>query len=215
MIITVISFKGGVGKSIISQNLAVAFAHAGKSVALIDTDRNQNTNTWGIIRPADTPKVHVSHNDEKNLILKHITKVSAEYDITIIDCPPYSEDVTNRALLKSDFSIVPLTPTGGNDIWATRKFLQHLQLLREQVEKPLDCFFVMNRYEKNELSQSFLDVFPEYEKEYEVKLLDTIIHKRVAYGKANAGGLGALEGNNPKAKNEVKSLVGEIENLYT
>jgi len=46
MIITIISFKGGVGKSTISQNLAVAMAHKGKDVCILDADPNESTTAW-------------------------------------------------------------------------------------------------------------------------------------------------------------------------
>ena len=41
MIISVINLKGGVGKTTIAINLAVAFANRGKKVCIIDTDKEQ------------------------------------------------------------------------------------------------------------------------------------------------------------------------------
>ena len=45
---------------------------------------------------------------------------------------------------------------------------------------------------------------------YQVDWMNTILHKRSAYGEANANGMGALEYENPKAKKEVIALTKEV-----
>ena len=47
MVISFISYKGGVGKTTCSENVAVCFAHAGRSVCIVDADDSANTVSWG------------------------------------------------------------------------------------------------------------------------------------------------------------------------
>ena len=45
-VITVAQQKGGSGKTTVAANLAVAFARAGKSVAILDTDPQGSLGRW-------------------------------------------------------------------------------------------------------------------------------------------------------------------------
>ncbi|MCB0633487.1 MAG: ParA family protein [Lewinella sp.] len=212
MVITVISFKGGVGKSTISQNLAVAFAHQGKEVCIIDADKNQSTSMWYRFRQEDYPKVTVFHVPEKGDIAKTINDLEEKYEIVIVDCPPAIEGITNFAVAKSDFSLIPVATTGGSDIWATESFLEHLNLLRTRLNAPLPAFFVINRFEKNvNMHKAYLEALDQYVKAYEVPRLETILSKRTAYGEANTNGCGVVEWDNPDAKAEIEELAAEVQ----
>ena len=67
MIISVTSLKGGVGKSTITQNLAVCFAHSGYKVCIADADTNQSALRWSSLRDADLPPVPAFGTPEKTL----------------------------------------------------------------------------------------------------------------------------------------------------
>lgn len=211
MVITVISFKGGVGKSTISQNLAVAFAHQGKDVCIIDADKNQSTSMWYRFRDEESPKVTVFHVPEKGDIAKTINDLDEKYEIVIVDCPPAIEGVTNFAVAKSDFSLIPVATTGGSDIWATESFLEHLNLLRTRLNAPLPAYFVVNRFEKNvNMHKAYLDALDQYVEAYQVPRLETALAKRTAYGEANTNGCGVIEWDNQDARTEIEELTAEV-----
>lgn len=214
-VVTIISFKGGVGKSIISQNLAVIFAHKNIEVCVIDADPNKSTTMWHNYRPDDLPAVDVYHVPKNGDLLKIVNSLSKKYEIVIIDCPPALEAITSKAVAKSDLSIIPVATTGGNDIWATKEFLEHLEILRGRLDAPIPAYFVINRFEANvRLHQAYLEILGDYEKNYTIKLLDTFIAKRTAYGEANTQGLGVIEWDNAKAKKEMGALAKEVEALF-
>src|ERR1700690_4043324 len=56
--LTVSSPKGGSGKTTTVVNLAVFAAHAGLSVAILDTDLQKSAKDWWDLRPDDAPKIH-------------------------------------------------------------------------------------------------------------------------------------------------------------
>ena len=55
--LTVSSPKGGSGKTTTVVNLAVFAAHAGLSVAILDTDLQESAKDWWDLRPDDAPKI--------------------------------------------------------------------------------------------------------------------------------------------------------------
>lgn len=215
-VVTVISFKGGVGKSIISQNLAVYFAQQNVDVCIIDADPNKSTTMWHSYRPDDLPAVDVYHVPQNGDLIKIINSLSKKYELVFIDCPPALQTVTSKAVAKSDISLIPVATTGGNDIWATREFLEHLEILRGKLDAPIPAYFVVNRFESNvRLHQAYIEILSEYEENYSIKLIDTRIAKRTAYGEANTQGLGVTEWDNKKAKGEINGLANEVRALIS
>ncbi len=211
MIITVISFKGGVGKSTLSQNLAVTFAHNKREVCILDADKNESSSIWERFRDEDLPTVPVFHVSEQGDISKTINNLAEKYEIVIVDCPPAIENVTSRAVMKSDISLIPVSTTGGGDIWATEKFLEHIELLRSKLDAVIPCYFVVNRYESNvNMHKAYLEALKEHQKVYNVGMISTVMAKRNAYGEANANGRGVIEWDNPKAKKEAKAIANEV-----
>jgi len=125
--------------------------------------------------------------------------------------PPAIEEITSRAVAKSDFSIIPVSTTGGGDIWATEKFLEHIELLRSKLDADLPCYFLVNKFEAQvNMHKAYLKALEAHQEAYSIGMFETKLAKRNAYGEANANGSGVVEWDNPKAKKEIKSLTEEI-----
>lgn len=217
MIISSISYKGGVGKSTFAQNLAVVLAHIGYKVCLIDADKTLATTSWSgkRLEKEINPAVQVVELTEPKSIVGNVKLLYKDYDVIIIDSPPALSPMASKILFVSHLVVIPVTPTGGSDLWVTEKMVHRYLDIAEQMERPLPAYFLINRFESNvRLHKSYLRVLDKYEEEYGVKILESKLGSRVAYGEANARGIGVVEYDNKKAKKEVNALVKEIIEIY-
>lgn len=107
MIISVVSQKGGVGKSSLARTLAVEFTRAGWRVLLADTDYGQATsNRWNENRRQQAelkPEVNGQTFPSTHQALLEATN----YDLVVIDGAPHATHGTQEAAAHSDLVIIP------------------------------------------------------------------------------------------------------------
>jgi chromosome partitioning protein len=107
MIISVVSQKGGVGKSSVSRTLAVEFTRSGWGVLLADIDSSQITsNRWAEKRrnaAGIVPQIQTAVFPMAALAIE----ASQEYDLTIIDGAPHATQGTADAARASDLVVIP------------------------------------------------------------------------------------------------------------
>jgi|SRR5208282_1466892 len=108
MIISLISQKGGVGKSALARLLAVEFAKAGWSVKIADLDSAQGTATkWKARR--DRAKLQPDIAVEKFRTVERALDEAPRYDLLILDGPAHAE---KGGLVMARRSDLVLMPTG-------------------------------------------------------------------------------------------------------
>ena len=106
MIISLISQKGGVGKSAMARLLAVEFMQAGWSVKIADLDTMQGTSTkWKARRDRAgvLPEVPV----EKFATVERAVREAERFDLIIIDGPAHAEKGGRSMAKASDLIIMP------------------------------------------------------------------------------------------------------------
>ena len=211
MIISVTSLKGGVGKSTITQNLAVCFAQSGYKVCIADADTNQSALRWSSLRDADLPAVPAFGTPEKTLS-SNIKQLNSDYEIVLIDGTPSLDRVTSRIILLADIVLVPILPSG-LDIWATEQFLERLADARAQKESgEIPAYFILNQFQSNlNLNKEFKEVL----NDTDIPVLNSMLRPRVAYREAVIKGLGVYEFKDEKAKSEFIELYNEILGIIT
>src|SRR3954470_5471461 len=102
MIIGITNLKGGVGKTTISINLAVCFAHMQYKVCIVDTDTNQNSMTWNTARDESLPAITVVGVTDPKALQKTVQQLHNSYDVILIDGTPNLNEMSTRIVLAAD-----------------------------------------------------------------------------------------------------------------
>lgn len=107
-VITILSQKGGAGKTTIALHLAVTAEVAGHSTAVIDLDPQASATAWGDSREAETPVVVSAQPARLAHVLEAARKAGAA--LAIIDTAPHSESSALAAARAADLILIPCRP---------------------------------------------------------------------------------------------------------
>ena len=205
MKIGVTNLKGGVGKTTISQNLAVGLAHIGYKVCIVDTDRNQNSLAWVGERSDDLPNLLAVGITDSKALNKMVDQLDKDHDFIVIDGTPSLSEMSTRIILASDLLLIPILPSG-HDIRSMQLFFERYEQAKE-FRDDIPAYFFLNQFsEKVKLHQSTVDLL----KDFGIGMLKTKFRRRIAYAETSITGQGVYEYTDPKAKEEVVSLTKEV-----
>jgi len=210
-VITVAQQKGGSGKTTLAVNLAVGFARAGKSVALMDTDPQGSAGRWFVTRlealeagtagpAAQTPEIAFSTASAWGVSYE-LRKLRQMHDIVIIDTPPKADSDLRPALRASDLALVPVA-SSHLDLWAVEMLL----FLAAREEVP--AMMVMTRARPG--TRLAADVAAKAA-ELDAGIAGTAMANRVAYAETLGQGRAVLEAPKGPAHDEVTRLVQEVQ----
>jgi chromosome partitioning protein len=209
-VIVVANIKGGVGKSTLAVNFAVCAAKENNKVLLIDTDLQGSSICFRAIRELDdiqatsitTNKIHVDVNNFTN------------FDYVIVDAGGQDNRIFRSAVAAAakGLLIVPIKASQ-SDLWATQKTYQVLDEIRSAVD--IKAFSLLNDVEVNTTSsKETKTALVALNEEYNVELLNTIVHSRQDFVNAFAAGKGVIEykskGSDKKAEKEMRKLYEEV-----
>jgi chromosome partitioning protein len=212
MIIAVTNLKGGVGKTTIAINLAVALTQRKKSVCIIDTDKNQNSAVeWSMCRSEDKETIQVFSIEADQIKVKTLNDLEKKFDILILDGTPQLSELASRTIVVSDVVLIPISAS----LFDFRAFEKFLGLLEETDSnrvalglKSVKSYIVLNKI--NERANISSEIVRGLEK-YDVPILKARLGNRTAYAETALDGMGVTEGKDKKASEEFNKLVDEIE----
>ena len=198
MIISLISQKGGVGKSAIARLLAVEFARAGWTVKIGDFDTRQATATkWKIRR--DAAKVEPEIPVEKFATVTRALSEAEKYDLFIFDGPAHAEKGGKSMAEKSDLVIMP-TCYGLDDLEAQVEAAQ--ELISEGVPKDR-IWFVFARTTGSEIEDQTARGYLERAR---MNVFEPVMPELTSIRHAHNGGKAASEIGFPSIREKAVAL---------
>jgi chromosome partitioning protein len=103
--LAIVMQKGGVGKTMVAVNLAVAAQAAGVRTALFDLDTQESAAVWADRRQAEVP--HVEFLTERRLPDALAAAEAQGFELAIIDTPPAAGPEAYTAAQAADLALIP------------------------------------------------------------------------------------------------------------
>ncbi len=212
MIITVGNTKGGVGKTTIAVNLAIARALTGRDVWLIDGDRQGTAQTAISIRAeaGHSPGIACATYPDGPTLRGQVQQQGSKFDDIIIDAGGRDSTALRAALVLSDVLLVPFQPRS-YDVWALNDIAALVDEARS-VRDGLRCFAVLNCADPGEHSTDNADAAAAVAEVSQFEYLPTPIRRRKAFANAAGAGQSVLEikPQDAKASAEINALISAL-----
>ncbi len=205
LVLGVCGLKGGVGKSTVALNLACALHREGRKVLVVDVDPQGTCRTWAsraVEAGLDGPPVI---GLEGKVLRRDLGRVSAGFDVVVIDSPPRLGTETRAAMAASDVVLLPVIP-GGADVWALEETIAVVRDV-QAVRPELVAGVVLNRSDRTVLAKRAREAILGFE----LPVMDAHLSARVTFGEATLAGLGVVDyDHGSEAAIEVRRLTREL-----
>jgi chromosome partitioning protein len=196
-IIAVSHQKGGVGKTSLTVNLALCYSYDLK-VAVIDTDLQGSLQGIApMIKGVDVLRFEDYQNNINKLL-------DLDYDLLLIDTPPYLTDNLTTIFSISDFVLVP-SKVSYVDIMAVRATIAMIQTSKKK-NPTMKAGLVLNMVKTGSTINGEIK---ELIQDLDISLLNTSVGDRVSFTRSLILN-GIYETDDKKAQEEITSLAREI-----
>lgn len=212
MILTVGNTKGGVGKTTLAVNLAIARALAGRDVWLIDGDRQGTAQTAISIR-ADAghqPGIACATYPDGPTLRTQVQQQASKFDDIVIDAGGRDSTALRAALVLSDVLLVPFQPRS-YDVWALNDIAALVDEARS-VRDGLRVYAVLNCADPGTSSTDNAEAAAAVADVPQFEYLPLPIRRRKAFANAAGAGMSVLEIKpaDKKANEEINAIVNAL-----
>lgn len=198
---SVLSQKGGAGKTTVALHLAVAALQDGKSVIVVDVDPQQSAVKWANIREIDLPKVIAAITPDLPKVLADAARRGV--DLAVIDTSPRADRDCIEICRRADFVIVPVRPSV-MDIPAVEETMQLIETAGQRNKSVIVLNAVPAHTSEGQEAAEVLASIGQ--------LLPVTLGDRVDFRRALTGGQGVTEfAPKSKAAGEALALYRAIE----
>lgn len=208
MIILVGSQKGGCGKSTIAVNICAELARLGKDVIHVDADRQGTSSNWIADRSSVEGVPLVNGVQKFDNIRDAILDLDKRYEFVIVDTAGRDSRELRTGMTAADVVLVPFRPSQPD--LDTLPRLSEIITEASDINPKLKAYAMLSMAPTNPIVSEIQDA-KTYIADYpHLELINSIIRDRKVYRDCMSEGKGVVEMDNPKAKQEIQSLVKEI-----
>ena len=210
MILTVGNTKGGVGKTTLALNIAIARALAGRDVWFVDGDR-QGTGQIALTIRAENgiaPVIACAQYADGATLRQQVKQTAGKFDDVIIDVGGRDSTALRASLSLTDALIVPFAPRS-LDVWALSD-MSHLIEEARGIRGDFPVYAVLNNADTSgQDNTEAVEAIADYPV---LKYLDAPIRRRKAIATSAGKGMSVLEftPKDAKACEELDALVHTI-----
>lgn len=209
MILVIGNIKGGVGKTTLAINLAIARVLAGRDVLLIDGDEQRTALTFTDLRTEQTGQAGYTAVSLQGAELRNqVRQLAPKYDDIIIDCGGRDTGSLRAALTVADTLLVPVQPRSF-DLWA----VEQLAELVKEARAVHDFRAVMILNGADSTGRDNEEAAEVLRETTEIELLPTTIGRRKAFPNAAAHGRSILE-QSPKDAKAIEELTAVLAAVF-
>jgi chromosome partitioning protein len=206
VILSVVSQKGGTGKTTVATNLAACYATMGQEVLLIDADPQHSALDWKADRPQELPNINALHLPEKNLF-QETQNLKRKYELIIIDGGGRITATARAAVAAADFIVIPTLPSKF-DMLSTEEFIQTVINEVQTYKSVVSGGVLLNQLQA---STAIGRAAVEYLETLHYPVFETKLHLYVAYREAAAAGKSVIEyDTNSRAAGEFTAFFKEL-----
>jgi chromosome partitioning protein len=205
MILCVGNVKGGVGKTTLAVNIAIALARIGRDVLLIDGDEQGTAMAFTELRAVskEDGAGYTAVALQGAAIRTQVRQLAPKYSDIVIDVGGRDTGSLRAALTVADAVLVPVQPRSF-DLWSVDQTADLIKEARE-INGGLRAFVMLNEADaQGRDNAASIEVLQEVEG---VEIAPVQIVRRKAFPNAAAHGLSVLEYTDSKASEEFQSLV--------
>lgn len=207
-IITVANQKGGVGKTTITFNMALAAMRDDFKTLIVDADPQRSITDVSITRFKNgiMPHVQTTYMVSDRIHVNLPRKFKA-YDLAIIDSGRQDSRAFRSAIAAADLLVIPVLPSAV-DIWSSQqtiKIAKDIQAARP--DHPLQIYCLLNQQVRNTvIGAGAVEALGEIG----VPMFKMILHFRTAYSRSLGDGKSVLEYMDKQSIYEMEMLWEEV-----
>jgi chromosome partitioning protein len=184
-IISIGSDKGGPGKTTTAILVGAELALDGYTVAIIDTDLNQQAAAF--VEKAAIPGLTVFPDVREDNVLPTLKRAEAKNEIVIIDLPGGSSTLAIKALCCSHLVLVP-SPPSLPDVKAAMKTIAQVDDAQAMTKAPIARALIWTRFKSGFESRSARHVRETLEGQGAVPILKCVLMERAAFAEIHITG---------------------------
>ncbi|TXH56087.1 MAG: chromosome partitioning protein ParA [Bacteroidia bacterium] len=210
MILTIGNTKGGVGKTTLALNIAIARALSGRDVWFIDGDRQGTGQIALTIRAenGNTPFIACAQYTDGATLRQQVLQTASKFDDVIIDVGGRDSTALRSALIFTDSLIVPFAPRSF-DVWSFSD-MSHLVEEAKGLRGDFPVYAVLNNADiSGSDNEEAIEAITDYP---QLKYLDAPVKRRKSIATSAGKGLSVLEYSpkDAKACEEIQRLIDII-----